>query len=171
MEKLYTLISRSTMSVLTATLLGFGFTPGAGISRAHAADDYLKAIEAEGDQLEFLGQAKKEQEMLMRSTPPRAKPAPKPKAAAPVQAPKQTARASATAPAPSTSSPDSVTQPEFEKALRGSFPGSYALYSLMEPKEKESVFREYKEADREGTIRFLPAVTKIISLSGKNKSR
>ena len=169
MEKLQTLISRSMMSVLTAALLGFSFTPDAGISRAQAADDYLKAIEAEGNDLEFLGQAKKEQEMLMRSTPPRAKPAPKPKAAAP--APKPTARASATAPAPSTSSTDSVTQPEFERALRGSFPGSYALYSLMEPKEKESVFREYKEADSEGTIRFLPAVTKIISLSGKARAR
>lgn len=169
MKRLHTLISRSAMSVLTAALLGFSFTPGAGISRAHAADDYLKAIEAEGNQLEFLGQAKKEQEMLMRSTPPRTKPTPKPKAAAP--APKQTARASATAPAPSTASPDSVSQIEFEKALRKSFPGSYALYSLMEPKEKDSVFREFKEADSEGTIRFLPAVTKIISLSGKNKAR
>lgn len=169
MEKLQTLISRSTISALTAALLGFSFTPGAGISRAHAADDYLKAIEAEGNELEFLGQAKKEQELLMRSTPPRSKPAPKPKAAAP--APKQTARASATAPSPSTAASDSVSQMEFEKALRKSFPGSYALYSLMEPKEKESVFHEYKEADSEGTIRFLPAVTKIISLSGKAKAR
>lgn len=168
MEKLQTLVSRFTMSALTAALLGFNFIPGA-ISQAHAADDYLKAIEAEGDQLEFLGQAKKEQEMLMRSTPPRTKPTPKPKAAAP--APKQTARASATAPAPFTASSDSVSQLDFEKALRGSFPGSYALYTLMDQKEKESVFREYKEADSEGTIRFLPAVTKIISLSGKNKPR
>ena len=168
MEKLQTFVSRFTMSALTAALLGFNFTPGA-ISQAYAADDYLKAIEAEGNDLEFLGQAKKEQEMLMRSTPPRTTPTPKPKAAAP--APKQTARASATAPAPSTASSDSVSQLEFEKALRGNFPGSYALYTLMDQKEKESVFREYKEADSEGTIRFLPAVTKIISLSGKNKSR
>ncbi len=171
MEKLHTLISRSMMTAMTVALLGFNLTPGAGLSRAHAADDYLKAIEAEGDQLEFLGQAKKEQEILMRSSPPRTKPTPKPKAAAPVHAPKQTARTSVTAPAPSTASSESVSQLEFEKALRGSFPGSYALYSLMEPKEKESVFREYKEADSEGTIRFLPAVTKIISLSGKNKPR
>ena len=169
MEKLQTLISRSTISALTAALLGFSFTPGAGISRAHAADDYLKAIEAEGNELEFLGQAKKEQELLMRSTPPRSKPAPKPKAAAP--APKQTVRTSVTAPASSTAAPDSVSQTEFEKALRGSFPGSYALYSLLEPKDKESVFREYREADSEGTIRFLPAVTKIISLSGKARAR
>ena len=59
MEKLQTLVSRFTMPALTAALLGFNFTPGA-ISQAHAADDYLKAIEAEGDQLEFLGQAKKD---------------------------------------------------------------------------------------------------------------
>ena len=169
MEKLQTLISRSTISALTAALLGFSFTPGAGISRAHAADDYLKAIEAEGNELEFLGQAKKEQELLMRSTTPRSKQTPKPKAAAP--APKQTVRTSVTAPASSTAAPDSVSQTEFEKALRGSFPGSYALYSLLEPKDKESVFREYREADSEGTIRFLPAVTKIISLSGKARAR
>lgn len=169
MEKLHTLASRYTISVLTAALLGFNFTPGAGISRAHAADDYLKAIEAEGNELEFLGQAKKEQELLMRSTPPRAKPAPKPRAAAP--APKPAVKTSITSPASSTAAPDSVSQTEFEKALRGSFPGSYALYSLLEPKDKESVFREYREADSEGTIRFLPAVTKIISLSGKARTR
>lgn len=141
--------------------------------RAHAAsDDYLKAIDAEGNRLEFLGQAKKEQEMLMRDTP-QVKDGQKPRAAQ-----KKTVKA-APASVPS-SSPDFATsatrtaasRAEFEQALKKNFPGSFALYSLLEPQEKEAVFNEYENVKSEGAIRFLPAVSKIILFNSMaNKAR
>jgi hypothetical protein len=164
MKTLHALMFRSRPAVVTAALLAFSCA-AEGIPRVHAADDYLTAIEAEGNELEFLGQAKKEQEILMRSAPAKPRAAPKPKVPLPKQASIQTAKA------PSSAPPDSMTQAEFEKALRGKFTGSYALYAVLAPSEKESVFREYREADAEGTIRFLPAVNQIIHLSSKNKPR
>lgn len=141
--------------LILATLLGYPVLA--------ASDDYLKAIEAEGDRLEFLGQAKKEHEMLMRVAP-QAKVSQKPTAAQ-----KKTAKA---APATDAATRTSSERAEFELALRKSFPGSFALYSLLEPQEKEAVFNEYERSNSEGTIRFLPAVTKIISFnSTANKPR
>lgn len=140
--------------------LAFFLAPDNGVSPVHAAnasDDYVKFIEAEGNRLEFLGQAKKEQEMLLRNVPTPAKASPISKAATPKHAVKAP-------PAPPSAS---VTQQEFEKSLRESLPGSYKLYTLFEAHEKESVFREYENAKTEGTIRFLPAVTKILSLTSR----
>jgi hypothetical protein len=136
--------------------------------RAHAAsDDYLKAIDAEGNRLEFLGQAKKEQEMLMRVAP-QTKVGQTPRAAQ-----KKSVRAAPVpAPGSATRTVRAPTRAEFELALRKNFPGSFALYSLLEPQEKEAVFNEYEHANSEGTIRFLPAVTKIILFnSTANKAR
>lgn len=134
-----------------------------------ASDDYLKAIDAEGNRLEFLGQAKKEHEMLMRSTSP-ARDGQKPGTAQ-----KKTARttsAAVPAPSPDIASRTAVSRAEFEQALKKNFPGSFALYSLLEPQEKEAVFHEYENANSGGTIRFLPAVSKIISFNSMaNKAR
>ncbi len=129
-------------------------------------DSYVEAIEAEGNWLEFLGQAKKEQELLVRRTKTPARVSPKPRSVSPAQ----TAKALST-PA-SAASASSVTQEQFEHLLRESFPGSYALYSMFEPRDKEAVYREYEDAKTQGTIRFLPAVNKIIALSSlSNKAR
>jgi hypothetical protein len=135
MKTLHALMFRYKPAVLTAALFAFCCAPE-GLPRVHAADDYLTAIEAEGNELEFLGQAKKEQEMLLRSAPAKPRAAPKPKVSSPKQASVQTAKA------PSAAPPDSMTQAEFEKVLRGKFTGSYALYAVLGQSEKESVFRE-----------------------------
>lgn len=150
--------------------LAIGLT---GIKPAQAADSYLDAINAEGDRLEVLGQAKKEQELLMRSAPASSKENTKPK---PVQ--KKQVKATP-APVPSTAPsaaaarvPGSATNQEFEQALRKNFPGSFALYSLLEPKQQEAVFNEYDQSTAEGPARFLPVVTKIISFTtAKNRTR
>lgn len=147
--------------------LAIGFT--AAQPAQAAPDAYLDAINAEGDRLEVMGQAKKEQELLMRSAPAPSKESTKPK---PVQ--KKQVKA-APAPAPSTATaraPSPATNQEFEQALRKSFPGSYALYSLLEPKQQEAVFNEYDQSSAEGPARFLPVVTKIISFTtAKNRTR
>jgi hypothetical protein len=118
---------------------------------ALAADDYLKAIEAEGNKLEYLGKARAEEQALRQQAP-----ADKPVAAKPV----------AMAPA-STASPASIQA--FEQSLRQQFPASYALYSLLEPKEREAVYAEYQKSRSEGLGRFLPVVSKIIAFSAPSK--
>lgn len=152
--------------------LAIGFT---ATKPAQAAQDaYLDAINAEGDRLEVLGQAKKEQELLMRSAPP-SKESTKSKTAQKRQVKATPAPALSAAPTPSkatTSASSSVTNQEFEQALRKNFPGSFALYSLLEPKQQEAVFNEYEQSSSEGPARFLPVVTRIISFTtAKNRKR
>jgi len=138
------------------------------VKPAQAADSYLDAINAEGDRLEVLGQAKKEQELLMRGAPPS-----KESAKSKTAQKKQVKATPATAPsATSARAPGSATNQEFEQALRKNFPGSFALYSLLEPKQQEAVFNEYEQSSSEGPARFLPVVTKIISFTtAKNRKR
>lgn len=159
-------VFRFTHAALMVLVLGLYSATDNGISpvRADSSDDYLKAVEAEGDHLEFLGQARKEQEMLMRSAPRPVTASPRHKA----DAPKQTAKAP---PATASAPPVSVSQRDFEMSLREHFPGSYALYTILEPREREIVFREYANARTEGTIRFLPAVSRLIALSSMSRTR
>jgi len=119
-------------------------------------DSYLKEINAEGQQLEYLGKARVEHEQLQRleaaakghgSTPP----------AAP---PKTTSPAAAA----------SVSQSAFESALHQRFPGNYALYDVMSPDEKHQVYVEYQKNNIEGTARFLPTVRKIIAITTANSA-
>jgi len=135
-----------------------------------APDTYLDAINAEGDRLEVLGQAKKEHELLMRSAPA-SKESAKSRTAQKKQVKATPAPVTSTAPA-SASASSSVTNQEFEQALRKNFPGSYALYSLLDPKQQEAVFNEYEQSSSDGPARFLPVVTKIISFTtAKNRTR
>lgn len=120
---------------------------------AASPDPYLAAINAEGNQLESLGRARQEQDALMRQ---QQAPAPKAAAAAPVRR--------AAPPAAVT------TQPQFEDTLRKSFPGSYALYSIMNTDEQGEVYAEFQKKDVEGSARFIPVVVKIIAITSANSS-
>ncbi|MCR4348217.1 MAG: hypothetical protein NUV55_13605 [Sulfuricaulis sp.] len=141
--------------------------------RAEAAsDDYLKAIDAEGQRLEPLGQAKKEQEILMRGAAPApatesSKKKGSHRAKTKTVQKKSENTAATPAPAPASVIPASTSFQEFERSLSSNFPGSYALYSMLSTPEKEAVFGEYQNAKTGGTIRFLPAITKIIAYSSK----
>lgn len=145
--------------------------------RAEAAsDDYLKAIDAEGQRLEPLGQAKKEQEILMRGAAtapvkesPKKKESHRTKTKTAQKKPEKPAVSPAPAPAPA--APASVSFQEFEHALSSNFPGSYALYSVLNAQEKEAVYTEYQNAKAGGTSRFLPVVTKIISITTSRRGR
>jgi hypothetical protein len=129
---------------------------------ARAASDYLSAIEAEGDRLEFLGKARQEEEALRRlqqqparsATPPPAAPAPAAKAAA------------AASPAAG-----AANMKGFEEQLRTQFPASFALYSLMEQQDKEAIYGEYQKTKTEGTVRFLPVVSKIVAISSAKRAK
>lgn len=164
-DRLSTILAKTLLPIFLLLILAAPWS-----QRVHAApDDYLKAIDAEGNRLEFLGQAKKEQEMLM-SVAPRAKESQKPKVAQKKMA--KAAPASVPTSPPDFASRTAASHAEFEQALKKNFPGSFALYSLLEPQEKEAIFREYDNANSEGTIRFLPAVSKIISFNSMaNKAR
>lgn len=125
---------------IAATVLILGALPLCGHA-AKGADPYLQAINAEGDRLESLGKARQEEEQLRRQVTVAKPAAPKAAVAAP------------------------VTQQQFEGELRSSFPGSFALYSLMSADEKQVVFSEYQKKNAEGSARFIPAVVKIISIT------
>lgn len=137
----------------TAALFAVLAFVGAIDSRcAYAANDYLKAIEAEGNQLEPLGIARKEEEALRRQQDAAAKLAtPKPAASAP--------RAGAD------------EQRAFEDELRRAYPGSFALYVSMTPKDKQAVYAEYRNSRYQGVTRFLPVITKIISISAQSRTQ
>jgi hypothetical protein len=120
---------------------------------AASPDPYLSAINAEGNQLESLGRARQEQDALLRQ---QQTPTPKAAAAAPVRR--------AAPPAAVT------TQPQFEDTLRKSFPGSYALYSIMNADEQGEVYAEFQKKDVEGSARFIPVVVKIIAITSANSS-
>lgn len=142
-EKMTYLAFRVVGVALIASVLAVGVnTP--------AAADYLSAIEAAGDKLQPLGQARKEEETLRRLQ--QQQPAPAAAAAKPA--------------APATGG-----MKGFEDQLRGQFPGSFALYSLMDNKEKEQVYGEFQGAKGDGSARFLPVVTKIISISTAKRPR
>lgn len=132
-----------------ATIVALAFLwPGA--AAAAGPDPYLQAINAEGNRLESLGRARQEQEELVRQ-----------QQAAPPAPP---VRRAAAAPAPATS------QKQFEDTLRKSFPGSYALYSIMSSEEQGEVYAEFQKKDVEGTARFIPVVVKIIAITSANSS-
>lgn len=120
---------------------------------AHAAkgnDPYLQAINTEGNRLESLGKAQKEREQLER-----------------LQSVKK--NGSATAPATNaTATPTNIQG--FETALRNNFPGSFALYSLMNTTEKGQVYDEYQKKKSDGIARFIPVVMKIISITNTNRA-
>jgi len=125
---------------------------GASLS-AHAAgpDPYLSAINAEGNRLESLGKAKQEQETLLRlesAEKKQAKPVPPAKPAAGT----------------------TVSAKFFEDELQRSFPGSYALYSLMDPSEKQQVLAEYQQKYSEGAGRYIPVIKKIIVITNAKRA-
>ena len=127
---------------------------------AGAPDPYLQALDAEGDLLESLGKAKQEQETLMRQVAAEKAPASSRTAPAPV------ARS-----VPASSAP-TLNMQGFESTLRQNFPGSYALYSLMDQSEKDLVYAEYQKKKGEGNARFIPVVMKIIAVTNaSSKSR
>lgn len=120
---------------------------------AASPDPYLAAINAEGNQLESLGRAKQEQDTLMRQH----------------QAP--AAKAATAAPVRRAAVPAAVTtQQQFEDTLRKNFPGSYALYSIMNSEEQGEVYAEFQKKDVEGSARFIPVVVKIIAITSSNST-
>jgi hypothetical protein len=130
-----------------AVLLGSFF-----MLTAHAAkgnDPYLQAINSEGNRLESLGKAHEEREQLER-----------------LQSTKK--KGAATAPVTNaTAAPANIQG--FETALRDSFPGSFALYSLMDTDEKAQVYAEYQKKKSDGLARFTPVVVKIISITNAKR--
>jgi hypothetical protein len=125
-----------------------------------AGDPYLDAINAEGDRLETLGQAKKEEELLRREAPAAA-------ATNRTPGPALAARTKGTGAAPGVKS-----AMDFENVLHENFPGSYALYAVLDNSEKESVFNEYQKSRSDGPGRFLPVVSRIITLTTiRNRDR
>lgn len=127
---------------------------------AGAPDPYLQALDVEGDRLESLGKARKEQEALLHHY-----------SAVKATAITKTTPAPAAKSVPATSAPVLDMQ-SFENALRQNFPGSFALYSLMEQSEKEQVYAEFQNKKGEGNARFIPVVIKIIAFTNATtKSR
>ena len=140
-----------------SVLVGLLSAPLAWPVHAGPDDSYLKEINAEGHQLEFLGKARVEHEQLQRLEA-----AEKSHGSTPPAAPPKTAYPAAAAAA--------VSQSAFESALRQRFPGNYALYDVMNPDEKHQVYVEYQKNSVEGTARFLPAVRKIIAITTANSA-
>jgi hypothetical protein len=126
-----------------------GLGPGTGA----AADDYLQAIEAEGGRLKVVGKARQEQERLRRAPPPAA-----------------AGRGAQAAATQASGAANGVGA--FELALRQDYPGSYALYALLDAGEKDQVYGEYQQSRGEGAARYLPVVNRIITLTtAKNRAR
>lgn len=121
-------------------------------SAAHGADDYLSAIEAEGNRIEFLGKARQEEEAVRRLQQ------------------SQAARAS-TVPAANQAPVAPSSMRGFEDQLRAEFPGSFALYSLMDAKERETVYAEFGKSKSTGAARFLPVVSKIIVITTQKRAK
>ena len=105
---------------------------------AAAGDDYLKALEEEAGTLEFLGQARKEQEQLQRA------------ATSQKHIP--------------TSTSTSTDRAAFEKQLKEEFPASYTLYVKIKPQSKDIVFEEYSKSSSPGLARFYTVLGKIIAI-------
>ena len=130
-----------------AVLLGSFF-----VLTAHAAkgnDPYLQAINSEGNRLESLGKAQEEHAQLER-----------------LQSTKK--KGAVTTPATNAAAAP-VNIQGFETALRDSFPGSFALYSLMDNAEKDLVYAEYQRKKYEGLARFTPVVVKIIAITNAKR--
>jgi hypothetical protein len=120
-----------------------------------AADDYLRAITAEGERLETLGKARREEQALQQRIE-------RQRRAAPATNQGETKDRSPTA---------EVTRAQFEQMLRREFPYSYALYVLLSEKEKEAVYAEYRKAGEEGVGRFLPVLRQIVRFSSEKNER
>ncbi|BAU49313.1 hypothetical protein SVA_2765 [Sulfurifustis variabilis] len=131
------LIRRGVVALLASLALGAVI---AGAPPPAEADDYLSAINAEGDRLESLGKARRERELLERRVS-------QPAAATPVAA----------------------DQAQFERELNAEFPASYALYSMMGADDRTKVYAEYRESRSGGAARFFPVLNRIIALSTKNR--
>jgi hypothetical protein len=144
-------ISKKPVSRATHYALALCMTLLAG-SGARAADDYLSAIEAEGNRMEFLGKARQEEEVVRRLHQTGAAPA----------APTPVAAQATVAP---------TSMRGFEDQLRSQFPGSFALYSLMDTKEREMVFAEFGKSKSTGAARFLPVVSKIIGITTQKRAK
>jgi hypothetical protein len=143
-----------TSALTVAFVLGLsgiaGFSPSAC---AAEPDPYLSALNAEGGKLESLGKAKQEQEALMRLE------ASEKKQATPPQ------------PAKTATAASSTSAKSFEDDLQKSFPGSYALYSLMDANEKQQVLAEYQQRKSEGAARYIPVIKKIIAITNAKRIR
>lgn len=148
---------RITPTIATAVvyILVLGTTAlNAADTAAGESDEYLNALKAEAARLEVLGQAKKEHEALLgkskgKTGPSREKP----------QKNRDTRSVDAK------TNTGTLPLAEFETVLRHDYPGSYALYSRMKPRDKAAVYQEYKNAKSHGIGRFLPPLRKIIVIS------
>jgi hypothetical protein len=144
-------ISKKPVSRTTHYALALCMTLLAG-SRAYAADDYLSAIEAEGNRIEFLGKARQEEETVRRLQQTNAAPA-------------------STTPSTAQAKLAPASMSGFEDQLRAQFPGSFALYSLMDTKERELVYAEFGKSKSTGAARFLPVVSKIIGITTQKRAK
>lgn len=112
------------------------------VPAALAADDYLSALEAEADDLQIMGAAKKEHEKLKQ------------------QGNINTGKATT----PGTEG-DSASQLLFEQGLRDNFPSSFALYAKLKQSDKDKVYGEYKNSTAPGWSRYTAAISKVITIS------
>jgi hypothetical protein len=119
--------------VLGALLLGASYT-------APAADDYLSAINEEGNRLESLGKARRERELLQQ-------------------------RASQPSPVKAVA----ADQAQFERELNTEFPASFALYSMMSADDRMTVYTAYQQSRAGGAARFFPVLNRIIALSTQTR--
>lgn len=126
-------VALELVALLTVALAG-------APSAARAADDYLSAINEEGDRLESLGRAREERARLERD-------AGEPRAA----------------------KPDATDQAAFERELNAQFPASFALYSMLNADERTQVYAEYRQAHARGAARFFPVLNRIIALSTQKR--
>ncbi len=118
----------------------------------HAADDYLSAIEAEGNRIEFLSKARQEEAAVRRQQ-------------------QSNGAAASTPPSPVQTSANPTSMRGFEDELRAQFPGSFALYSLMGQKEREMVYAEFGNSKATGAARFLPVISRIIAITTQKRAK
>ena len=135
--------ARYAFALCTTLLFGSG---------AQAADDYLSAIEAEGNRIEFLGKARQEEAAVRRLQQSNAAPA-------------------STSPSTGLATTTPTSMRGFEEELRAQFPGSFALYSLMDQKEREMVYAEFGKSKSTRAARFQPVKSKIIGITTQKRAK
>lgn len=132
-----------------------------------AQDDYLQALEQEASTVEELHKAQKEQRelQLLFDALPVTAPAAVKQTPKTVQSP-QPDQSPPVTPRPKTRL--EVTTVEFEQELFKRFPGSFALYSMLQTGQKTQVQSEYQASQSEGVSRFVSVINKIIKFSISN---
>ena len=122
---------------------------------AYAQDDYLSTLEAEADRTTVLERAKAEHEKLSRLSKKKTTPRPA-----------QTTKEKK--PAQAGDRPAGQAVKKFEEELYTEFPGNFAVYSSLTDEQKQAVYDAYRAAsDKEGLMRFGPALGKILDLASQ----